>query len=105
MASAGVGLFLSSLRRAFSGGIFIELRSLFAILRGCAQHQSFRSLSDLPGRADSKVALHLFDRRGRPSSKGGQPRLKAVVSVWAKRSPGRGERFLKRDSLSPLTGQ
>ena len=36
-----------------------------------AQHQSFRSLSDLPGRADSKVALHLFDRRGRPSSKEG----------------------------------
>ena len=75
MASAGVGLFLSSLRRAFSGGIFIELRSLFAILRGCAQHQSFRSLSDLPGRADSKVALHLFDRRGRPSSKEGQTDL------------------------------
>ena len=75
MASAGVGLFLSSLRRAFSGGIFIELRSLFAILRGCAQHQSFRSLSDLPGRADSKVALHLFDRRGRPSSKEGQDRF------------------------------
>ena len=74
MASAGVGLFLSSLRRAFSGGIFIELRSLFAILRGCAPHQSFRSLSDLPGRADSKVALHLFDRRGR----GGQTQSGSV---------------------------
>src|SRR5439155_25111641 len=75
MASAGVGLFFSSLRRAFSGGIFIELRSLFTILRGCAQHQSFRSLSDLPGRADSKVALRLFDRRGRPSSKEGANRF------------------------------
>jgi hypothetical protein len=27
--------------------------------------------SDLPGRAESKVALHLFDRRVRPSSKEG----------------------------------
>src|SRR5436190_13980330 len=28
--------------------------------------------SDLPGRAEIKVARHLFDRRGRPSSKEGQ---------------------------------
>jgi len=27
--------------------------------------------SDLPGRADSEVAMHLLVRRGRPSSKGG----------------------------------
>src|SRR5881396_2842413 len=34
-----------------------------------------KSRSDLPGRADSKVALHLFDRPGRPSSKEGQDRF------------------------------
>ena len=31
-----------------------------------------QELSDLPGRADSKVARHLFDRRVHPSSKEGK---------------------------------
>jgi hypothetical protein len=34
--------------------------------------RSLRCASDLPGHADSKVALHLFDRPGRPSSEEGQ---------------------------------
>jgi hypothetical protein len=35
--------------------------------------------SDLPGRADSKVARHLLDRRSRPSSKEGQREQSAVI--------------------------
>ena len=33
---------------------------------------SLQQWFDLPGRAESKVALHLLDRRGRPSSKEGK---------------------------------
>jgi hypothetical protein len=50
--------------------------------RGAAGEVSlFRpiGLSDLPGRADSKVARHLLNRRGRPSSKEGQADLHDAV--------------------------
>jgi len=35
-------------------------------------YTSRHEASDLPGRAESAVALHLFDRRGHPSSKEGK---------------------------------
>ena len=42
--------------------------------RGGGSHTAFtnQELPDLPGRADSKVAKHLFDRRVHPSSKEGK---------------------------------
>ena len=46
---------------------------------GEVNHPSVQGLSDLPGRADSKVALHLLDRRGRPPSKEG---IKNRVFTW-----------------------
>jgi len=62
-----LGLFLNSLRRAFSGGILVELRSRFATPEDGVEHQWFPLRSDLPRHAEAKVALHLFDRRGDPS--------------------------------------
>jgi len=44
-------------------------------------------VSDLPGRAEVKAALHLLDRRGCPSSKEGQRRR---LSMFFGNLPSRG---------------
>jgi hypothetical protein len=56
IASAGVGLFLSSRRRPFSGGVLIKFRSLLA-MRACQHDWSPRCLTS-PAARCSKVAIH-----------------------------------------------
>ena len=41
-----------------------------------------QQLNDLPGRAEAKVALHLLDRRARPSSKEGERGFSATRPIY-----------------------
>jgi hypothetical protein len=56
-----------------------------------------RQMFDLPGRADSKVAWHLLDRRGRPSSKEG------IRTVTSASHPRFSPALLTRASHPPLS--
>ena len=67
MASAGVGLFLNSLRRALSGGILLELRSGLAIPEVRSSTNGSVCCLTSPRHAEANVAFHLFDRRVAPS--------------------------------------
>jgi hypothetical protein len=62
------------LLRGLRGGVAAPIKKMSRYLRWGAAGEVRTRLQqwyDLPGRAESNVALHLLDRRGRPSSKEG----------------------------------
>jgi hypothetical protein len=62
---------------SFEEGTLRPTNKCHATLIRAQRGRSYGSLQkafDLPGRAESKVALHLFDRRGHASSKEGKCR-------------------------------
>src|SRR5215468_1628284 len=65
---------LSPPSRSFKEGSLRPIKKMSRYLKQGAAGEVRTALqhwSDLPGRAESKVALHLLDRRGHPSSKEG----------------------------------
>src|SRR5262249_13713413 len=61
---------------SFEEGALCPMKKMSRYLRqgtaGEVRLDCVTQVSDLPGRADSNVAIHLFLRRGRPSSKEGK---------------------------------
>jgi hypothetical protein len=59
---------------SFEEGALRPANKCHATLNRAQRGRSYALLQafDLPGRAESKVALHLLDRRGHPSSKEGK---------------------------------